>query len=216
MNLSGKVIFIISYENWGAMRMSKHHYAIELAKAGNTVYFINHPDKRKELKRGQVQVLKTEFDNLFHVVHRLFHPYFFKFRLNHLYNLLTAFHIRKLIRIAGKYPDIVWSFDAGNSIPLKYFYKSAVKIFMPVDGPFGHDHEKRAAEDADVIISVTETILNAYKKFNKPKLLVNHGVADVFLYSFNERRSDDTIRVGYSGSLIRSDLDTKIFLKLIN
>ena len=48
MRLNGKVIFIVSYENWGNMLMSKHHYAIELGKAGNKVYFINHPDKRKE------------------------------------------------------------------------------------------------------------------------------------------------------------------------
>ena len=60
MKLTDKVIFIISYENWGRMLMSKHHYAIELGKAGNKVYFINHPDKRQELRRGEVKVSPTE------------------------------------------------------------------------------------------------------------------------------------------------------------
>ena len=41
MKLTGQVIFIISYESWGAMLMSKHHYAIQLSKDGNKVYF-NH------------------------------------------------------------------------------------------------------------------------------------------------------------------------------
>jgi hypothetical protein len=215
MQLKGKVIFIISYENWGSMLMSKHHYAIELAKAGNNVFFINHPDKRKELKRGEVRIQSTGIANLSTVKHRLFHPYFLKFTFNRLYNFLTSFHIRKIIKATGCYPDVVWSFDCSNAIPLRFFPKSDVRIFMPVDGPFGHDDEKRSAENADIIISVTDRILSAYNSLNKPKLQINHGVADVFLNGSLPETKDQRIRVGYSGSLVRNDLDTDCFLKII-
>src|ERR1044072_3424593 len=98
MRLNGKVVFIISYENWGKMLMSKHHYAIELGKAGNKVFFINRPDKLKELRRGEVKVEKTGSQNVMVVRHRLFHPFFFKYKFTQLYNFLTSFHIRKILR----------------------------------------------------------------------------------------------------------------------
>ena len=208
------MIFIISYESWGPMLMSKHHYAIQLSKAGNKVFFINHPDRRKRMGRGQIKVVETGYNNLFVVEHRLFYPYFLKYKLIGLYNFLTGMHIKSIIRKVGVYPDIVWSFDTGNSIPLKLFPKSKLRILMPVDGPFGHKDELRSGETADVIISVTERILLVFKKFHVPKLLVNHGVADVFLAEYN-KPDKKPIRVGYSGSLIRNDLDTAVFLNII-
>jgi hypothetical protein len=215
MKLKGKVIFIISYENWGSMLMSKHHYAIELGKAGNEVYFINHPDKKKELKRGEVKVIQTDAKNVSVVLHRLFHPYFLKFKVNKAYNFFISLHIQKIIRSVGKYPDVVWSFDSGNTIPLKYFPKSKLRILMPVDGPFGHEDEIRSSEMADIIISVTDRILKVFDKIPKPKFQINHGVAEVFLNGEDKVVKDDRIRIGYSGSLLRNDLDINSFLKII-
>ena len=215
MRLNGKVIFIVSYENWGNMLMSKHHYAIELGKAGNKVYFINHPDKRKELRRGEIKVSTTTAPNVSVVTHRLFHPYFLKFKFTPLYYFLTSFHIRRIIRVIGSKPDLVWSFDTGNTLPLRYFPDSAVKLYMPVDGPFGHEDEKRAARQSDIIISVTDHILNEYKIFGKPGFIINHGVAEVFLNGAETEERSQRLRVGYSGSLIRNDLDTNCFLTII-
>ena len=42
-SLRNKTILIISPQAWGKMFLSKHHYAIELAKRGNAVYFLNPP-----------------------------------------------------------------------------------------------------------------------------------------------------------------------------
>jgi hypothetical protein len=198
------------------MLMSKHHYAIALAQAGNTVFFINHPDKRKTLKRGEVLIRKTEVPNLSYVEHRLFVPYFLKFKLKSLYNLAIRYHIIKLISKTGRTPDIVWSFDTGNTIPLKFFPKATLRILMPVDGPFNHPDERRSAQGADAIISVTERILNVFKDRQVPKLLVNHGVSSVFLADSNHTSTDRKVRAGYSGSLIRNDLDTTSFLSVIN
>lgn len=216
MEFKGQVVFIISYENWGKMLMSKHHYAIELGKLGNKVYFINHPDKRRELKRGQINISLTESENVFAVSHRLIHPYFLKFRYTWLYDLLTGYHIRKIVKAVGTSPDVVWSFDTGNTLPLKSFSKAAVRILMPVDGPFGHKHELNSSIGADVIVSVTDRILATFKRLQKPMLLVNHGVAAQFLQNeYTPPITGRQIRVGYSGSLVRNDLDIETFLKII-
>lgn len=197
------------------MLMSKHHYAIELGIAGNKVYFINHPDLRKKFSKGEVKVEPTTSDNVWAVSHRLVHPYFFKFKLNWLYNFFIRLHIKKIIRKIGAEPNIVWSFDTGNSLPLGYFPSSALKMLMPVDGPFGHIFERQAADKADVIVSVTDQILKAFQEFDKPKLLVNHGVAEVFLNGQPPVKDESSIRIGYSGSLVRNDLDVNCFLQII-
>jgi hypothetical protein len=216
MKFKNKTIFIISHEKWGKMMMSKHHYAVGLGELGNDVFFINLPDNRRELKRGQIVISATEYKNVSAVSHRLYHPYFFRDQYNRLYNLLTSFHLRRIIRKVGVYPDVVWSFDAENALPLKCFPKSDLRIYHPVDGPFGHDHEVRAADGADVILSVTSEILKTYEGLGKPMHRVNHGVADVFFSEGALPKQNKSIRIGYSGCLVRNDLDIPIFLKIIN
>lgn len=215
MEFSQKIVYIISHEAWGSMLMSKHHYAIELSKSGSVVYFINHPDRKHHLKRGEIKVEATNYNNLYVVQSRLFHPYFFKYKFNSIYNFLTKFHIWNIQMKIGKKPDIVWTFDTGNSLPLKYFSASNCKIYMPVDGPYNDINEARSAETASVIISVTNRILDRYKDINVPKLQINHGVSSVFISDEIIERQNERIRVGYSGSLIRNDLDNDLFLKII-
>jgi hypothetical protein len=216
MEFKQKVIYIISHENWGNMMMSKHHYAIELSKMGNEVYFINHPDKKHELRRGEIKIEATQYENLMVVKHRFFHPYFFKSKYTKIYNYLTKYHINNIIRATGKKPDVVWSFDTGNTLPIKYFSCKYHKIYMPVDGPFGTRHEVEAADTANIIISVTNRILETYKNIDVPKYQINHGVASVFINNDMKTQNNNKIKVGYSGSLIRSDLDNETFLAIID
>jgi glycosyltransferase involved in cell wall biosynthesis len=215
MEFKDKVIFIISYEEWGDMLMSKHHYAVELGKLGNKVYFINRPDRLRRLKRGEITILSTQFENVFSVSTRFIHPYFLKFKVRNFYNFLTGIHLKKIIKTIGKYPDIVWSFDAGNTYPIKLFTKSSAKIYMPVDGPFGVEEELLAAEGADIIISITKRILDRYESNPAPKLQINHGVSQVFVNEQLTETLNQPLRIGYAGSLVRDDLDMLIFKSII-
>lgn len=210
-----KTIFIISYEEWGDMLMSKHHYAIELGKKGNKVYFINHPDRKYRLKRGEIKISKTDFKNVFSVAHRLIHPYFLKYKVKWLYNFLTGLHISKIIRKIGFYPEVVWSFDIGNSIPIKYFPKSKYRIYMPVDGPFGSIDEMKAVKKADIILSVSDEILNSFCEMNLVKVKINHGVAEEFINKTIVKKMTTAIKVGYSGSLLRGDIDIETLKEII-
>ena len=215
MEFENKIIYIISYEDWGEMLMSKHHYAIELGKMGNKVYFINHTDKRYRLKRGEIQVSETIYLNVWSVTHRISYPYILKYKFKNIYNFLTRFHIKKLVKKIGEKPDIVWSFEMGNALPIKYFTDSNVKIYMPVDGPFGTVDEEKAIQKADILISVTNKILEQYKKSGIPKLRINHGVSDVFISGGITYQQKNPIKIGYSGSLVRSDLDIDSFTQII-
>lgn len=212
---SEKAVYIVSHEKWGKMLLSKHHYAIELAKLGNRVYFVNHPDKQKRLGRGEIKITPSEVENVFVIESRLTFPYFFKFRFPRLYQWLISFHIKRMLASAGRQPDIVWSFDSGNTFPLKSFPGNAIKILMPVDGPFGHKSEIESANTADVIISVTDDILKVYERNNTPKLKVSHGVADVFLRHECDAVENTPTRIGYSGSLLRADIDYDTLTRLV-
>lgn len=207
-----KVIFIISQEKWGKMLFSKHHYAIELGKWGNKVYFITFLHHEQKLV-GNIEMVDTGYSNVTAVNIRSYLSYFVRFPKRKVYNLLVRLFIPRLIRLIGRKPDIVWSFDLYNSLPIKHF-PPAAKIFVPVDGPAeGHAH--KAAEGADIIVSVTREILEGYMEYNIPGYFLNHGVADIFINQSPDFVPGSPLHVGYSGCLLSSDLDRKTILGLI-
>jgi hypothetical protein len=209
------VVYIISREEWGLMKMSKHHYAIELAKMGNVVYFINCPDRKNIMEKGDVQVVKTEYENLYEVKNRFFLPLDLKYKSFFLFKWLIFFHIRKISKKINNKPNLIWTFDAGADLPVDLFEAHPKIIYMPVDGPFMDDFELITGKSADLIVSVTSKIIRRYAEFNCKKLIVNHGVNSAF-FSIEKKNLGQTVkRIGYSGSLVRSDLKFNFFKRLI-
>ncbi|WP_133054526.1 hypothetical protein, partial [Niastella populi] len=214
MELNNKTILIISTDEWGEMFLSKHNYAIELSKRGNRVFFINCPDRDRVLRRGKIKIVSTKYKNVNVVQHRLFFPYFFKYDYPGLYNFLIWFHIKRILSKIDVKPDIVWSFDLSNAIPLNRFPQACLKIFMPVDEPF-HDYSIKAAKGADIIFSVTNEILDKYKMFKVPKYFVNHGVSEHFINDNIDTTINTPMRIGYSGGLLRHEIDWETFFTII-
>jgi hypothetical protein len=218
--LTGKTILVISPQAWGDMLISKHHYALELAKRANQVYFLNPPDNyswniKGADKRIQIRVSKVN-PNLHLVDQVLYFPYLLKFHARGIYNLLIKKQIRNILNQIGKPVDIVWSFDLGNLFPLAYFEKNIYKVFQPVDEP-GDNHAILAAKDANIIFSVTREILDKYKNYKVRKCFINHGLAN----EFTEIREDmelkpARIQAGMSGNLLRTDLDRSTLLKIVH
>jgi hypothetical protein len=167
VKLHNKTIFIVAQEDWGDMFISKHHYASELAKMGNEVYYINGPDQRNKLKPGEVCISKAKNCSVNLVEHRLLYPYFIKFKAPALHYILVRMHINNIIRKINKKADVIFSFDLSNTMPLKCFPDSCTKVFMPVDEPLQAIAIK-SAEGADFILSVTDEILEKYKEFDVP------------------------------------------------
>lgn len=134
--LVGKTILIISPQAWGKMFLSKHHYALELAKMGNQVFFLNPPNQNKWLLKSKVDIIESDLNaNLKIISHTLFFPFILRFYALPFFHLLMKFHIEVVIRKITEPINIIWSFDQGNNYPFKFFSKSALKIFHPVDEP---------------------------------------------------------------------------------
>jgi len=215
MNLKSKTILVISPQAWGPMFISKHHYALELAKKGNTVFFLNPPNQGKG-KKSFIRVETSGVDkNLFLVYHQLWFPFSLKFHALPLFHRLMKFHIKSLLKKIGKPIDIVWSFDIGNLCPLNYFGKSTLKIFHPVDEPLTLPAID-AAIGSDIIFSVTNEILQKYHAFKIPKYFINHGVSEKFLSLPNSDYTPSSpLRIGISGNFLRGDIDRNTLISII-
>jgi hypothetical protein len=217
--LQHKTILILSPQAWGKMMLAKHHYALELAKAGNRVYFLNPPDNtRWTLKKaaGRIRIkVAAENPALFIIDQELYFPYNLKYHARPLYNFLIRKQIRDILNVIGRPLDILWSFDLGNLFPIKYFPNDVYKIFHPVDEP-GDKHAISAATGAGILFSVTHEIIDKYTAQQIPSYFVNHGLADEFVSDQPPvLRQEKTVHAGMSGNLLRQDLDRKILLQII-
>lgn len=196
------------------MFVSKHHYAIELAKYGNTVFFLNPPDVvgKKEKIRIETSGL---YPGLFIIHHQLFFPYNIKFRFTGIFHQLMKFHIKLILKKIGKPIDIIWSFDLGNLYPFRFFPATAFKIFHPVDEPLNKS-SMESCEGAQVVFSVTHEILEKYRVYKIPSFFINHGLGEEFLYypppSLSVKKP---VHIGFSGNLLRSDIDRTTLLLII-
>ena len=160
-DLKSKSILLISPQAWGKMFVSKHHYAIELAKKGNTVYFLNPPEPSTRKEKITIEASDVQ-PGLFIIHHKLSFPYNIKFHFITLFHALMKGHIKRILKKIGTPIDIVWSFDLGNLYPFQFFPASAFKIFHPVDEPL-NETAMQSGKGAQIIFSVTREILEKYQ-----------------------------------------------------
>ena len=199
------------------MLVSKHHYAAELAKRGNCVYFLNPPNYLHRNFSEMVEIKASGFHpSLFVITDNIAFPFNVKFHFTWLFHLLNSAHIKAILKKINNPIDIVWSFDLANVYPLKYFPTDALKIFHPVDTPLnttGID----AAKGAQFIFSTANDILEKYSGYPVPKQFINHGIAEEFLAEEKSQKTPGGIaRVGFSGNLLREDIDRDILLEIIH
>jgi hypothetical protein len=199
------------------MFISKHHYAIELAKRGNEVYFLNPPDKKVGNK---ILVESSKYDGLFIVTYSLFFSWKIRFHARWLHDFLMIFQIKKIQKTINEV-DIVWCFEANLFSNLKLF-KASLHIYHPVDELTIDDHFL-PARNADIIFCVTEEIKKSLESYRCPKYVINHGLSEAFelaalnnLDKLNLRYgSNNPIRVGYVGNMLRPDIDHETLKKII-
>lgn len=218
MEFQGKNIIIISQQDWGKMFVSKHHYATELAKKGNVVYFFNSPAKDDSLKPGDIVVEPTEIAGLYVVKHRFSFSYNLKFRFKWLFGILVKKHIQRILSQI-KPIDIVWSFDLSNTLPLGAFPDSAYKIYMLADMP--GKESVIAAKDADIILSTNfsnEFLEKTFAQYSIPKRFVNHGISEKFIRfdPVQSGGSGKNLKVGMAGNFLRPDIDWPTLSDIIN
>jgi hypothetical protein len=206
-------VLVISPQHWGTMRVTKHHYAIELAKLGHEVYFLEPLSPNWKIGATSFIPKEVEYPDLKVLSHTILAPYNLKFHAKGFFDLFMKRHIQKMEKRMGSF-DLVWSFDLTGAIPLKYF-KANRKIFFAADWPPNKDAVD-AAESADLVVSVAQEILDQYPNKYK-KLLVSHGVAQCFIDAgkIPFAKSDEQFRIGMSGNFLRPDIDRPVLLDII-
>jgi glycosyltransferase involved in cell wall biosynthesis len=215
LNTKMKVL-LISPQHWGTMRVTKHHYAIELAKLGHEVFFLEPTEASWKWNQTSFNVTPSDAEGVKLVKQQINVPYNLKFHLKGLFDWFIQRHIKKLEKQLGPF-DLVWSFDLTNAMSLIYFSNNSKKIFFAADWPLTLDGVK-AAEGASLLVSIAQEILDQYPNtLNTKKLLIDHGVAECFIEEAKKPfvKTDDIIRIGMSGNFLRPDIDRPVLLEII-
>ena len=214
--LTNQTILILSPQGWGNMFVSKHHYAVELARRGNRVFFLDPPEQGDANLSSPIEITPSPItDGLWLIRHRLFFPYVLKFHAMPLFHQGMRIQLRRILKKIGRPVDIVWSFDLGNLCPLAFFGNEVYKVFHPVDEPLS-PVAIQAAGGSDIIFSVTREILEKYRAFGAPKHFINHGVSEEFLAPVDvERPVGNPVRVGLAGNLLRGDIDRPTLIEIV-
>lgn len=207
MDLQNKKILIISTEEWDHIKLSKHHYALELSKRGNNVFFLNPPIQKKTNFYFKE---KNITENLVVIENHFFFPYNLKFHFPSLFNLLIKRHVKLFLKKYGDF-DIVWNFSSLYQ-DLKVFNTKFI-IYHLVDMPKDKVFIK-GLSDCDVVITVVEEIYNLVN--HKSKLLVGHGLSNHFLnFKTKKYKPSNKITVGYCGNLMLKSIDRDLIINLI-
>lgn len=226
-----RTIIILSTEPWGKMLLSKMHFALELVKKGNKVYFVNPPRDLpgralavvgETLEDGKLTIIRTRTVRA---------SLFLRHKLPFLYRRLNARYIRAIQIITGSRIAEVWSFNPNQYIDLRPF--GADRCVLMLYDFYRGAHIVEATKTADALISVSQVILDHYKDTAPPKLFIHHGLGHHFADRSGRRlennefvragkddaRNDgsgkDPIRVGYTGNLLRAGMNTAIAREII-
>ena len=195
-----QTILLISPEPWGQNKVSKHHYALELAKRGNKVFFLN-PNS------GSFQ-LRNERNNLFVVDYK--EPIrglsFLPKIIQSLYFLLLVKYLEYKV---GKRFDVLWNFDSSRFYELSMLNEK-VRICHIVDMNQNF-HRDQLAKSSDVCFCTSDFILDDLKPFNNKVYKIHHGFkVSEKIVDVEEQFDSNKIQVGYIGNLTIKYLDWEL------
>jgi glycosyltransferase involved in cell wall biosynthesis len=213
-----KTILIISPQPFEGLYVSKQHYAIELAKRGNLVYFMEPP-----VSNGKPFVQLEALPRHPSITLVRYKPFFnsnIRFHFRSLFNLLMRLQVRRINRILNCEIDIVWSFETNLFSDFSWF--NSKKIIYHVVDPINYKHQWESANSADIIICVSMRILSSFSKLNVPKYFINHGIAGPYfelaqkiLACGIKQSATAKIKVGYIGNLLRGPVNSSILKQII-
>lgn len=214
--LRNKTVYLISPERWGKMRISKHHYALELADQGCTVYFIEPPT----LDTQGVTIRQTDDHPRVYVV--TYKPVFRgeRFLPAVIFEWLLRRQIRLLVDQIGRKPDVVWCFQSFLFRNLSWF-GAPVRIFFLAD-QFNKQGTPPEVDSASLVLAVSDTIYNRIRAGNKSVFRINHGLQKYFhaaipeaLASASDLPAESHRTVGYLGNLRIESMDRDAILTVI-
>lgn len=213
---SGKTIVILSPQPWDHIYISKHHYAIALAKE-NTVWFITAPEKAAG---SSYEIEKTNFGSLNILRYKLWLPQIAKFKLQSIYKFFCALKLKHLLKTVVGPTDICIDFGCYQYVNDLDFADAKYKILFPVDDSGGL---KVSMRKADYLFSVSKNVLDKFTDKGIAGVFINHGLGEYFaerarikqvtgVFSMFENKP---IKIAYSGNLFISFLDIPVLQTII-
>ncbi len=218
-------ILIISPQPWTGFKVSKHHYAKELAKLGNKVYFLNPPNAERRMRGIHVAGADFEHGRIETVDYRTWFPYIIKFHSKVLFDIGMRIQAKRILMRLGEKPTLVWDFDESYQFFDLRWFGAGINIFHPVDQV---SSSMNTSKYADFVLSVDASITKRLTRNDAPTLIVPHGLCCEYEQYGIERlsyratgnrdgsRFGDPIRVGYVGNLLARSIDRPAFLKIID
>ena len=207
MKLTNKNILIISPEPWSNFFVSKHHYALELIKKGNIVYFLNPPQKNMI----KAEVSSTEYEKLYQIDYT---PIFKGLRFLPKFIAILLETIQKIVieKSCTVQFDVVWNFETSRLFYLNIWNKKVIKILHLVD--LNQDFQtKKVASSADICFCTTEFIKQKLLKYNSKVFKIHHGYK--ISNSVSAINLEGSLKACYVGSLNIPYLDWAIIEKII-
>lgn len=208
MYLNTKKILVISPEPWGNNFVSKHHYAVTLAKQGNRVYFLNPPSSSYSIQH-------TSYEH----VHEVNYTPFLK-GLRYLPEQVQRQLIRqkyeKLQRLTDCTFDVVWSFDNSVFYDFAALPGNVLKISHIVD--LNQDFQTaKAASTADICFCTTDLIKEKLSIHNNHVYKIHHG----YTHPFEEAKKIPlpgkyVTKAVYVGNLAFPYIDWKVIHQLVD
>lgn len=199
----GKNILVISTESWDHIPVSKHHYSIELATSGAVIYFLNPPSAKEGIHESAPGLFVIDYKTIK--------------GLNRLPSFLRDFFNKRLLKkiktICKAGFDVAWSFDPNRFQNLSLIGAKA-KIYHTVD--IHHTKlEFEIANTADLIIGVSDLILNKFNSLKAKRIKINHGVRSHFFHQPQPETRKSISTIGYVGNLDNFCIDKKTLIRIV-
>lgn len=213
--LRQRTILLVSPEPWDYIFVSKHHYAMELARRGNKVFFLNPPVTGLAEK---MQVMKADsWDHLF-IVNYTSSFRGLRFLPRHLMNQLEKKFLRSLERKAGVRFDVVLNFENSRFYDFRFAGKEVLKLYFQVDENQDF-HPETAAATADIAFAINTEILEIIAPHAKHAFKVPHSFQGelseqaraVLEGKYIYKRPDGPLKVMYVGNLDNMYIDNLLF-----
>jgi hypothetical protein len=207
--MDNKNIVIFSPQTWSHLKVSKHHYALELSKK-NKVLFITGTDKTTFSSSSfnvNKSLIVVEISFPFGELLKFKIPSFYKY----IWKRIAKFKIKAIIKTI----DLIIDFGCYQQFDSLKFLDASKKIYFPVDD---NKFIKSSIRDADYVFSVSENIVNKLNSFYSKIHLINHGLSELFI-DYNEKLETKSqnvkVQVGYSGNLFINFLDKDLLKHII-
>jgi glycosyltransferase involved in cell wall biosynthesis len=207
-------VLIISPEPWDAHSVSKHHYAIELARRGHDVLFYGPPSPS-----GPMVITPVERDGVrLRVVHAGRVAPGLRWLPGLLRRGIEALWLKKLERVAGCRVGVVWLFENSRFFDMR-FAGERLKIYHQVD--LNQDfYPATAAATADICFCTSDFIRERLLPYQPRVFKIHHGTAQPLAprYLNDEclaRLSYAGAQAVYIGNLDMAYLDAELLAKVI-